>query len=88
MWQVKWEEKPEHSWDSWLSSRVNSATIYWNEVGFEEIAKERNKTVCGPAEFNVNISVWGFKEKMTAFDHTNAEYTSIPYLTISCIYML
>lgn len=66
MWQVKREEKPEYSLGSW-SSRVNSATIYWNELEVEEIDKERNQDlVCGPVEFIVNVSVWGFKEEMSA----------------------
>lgn len=40
--------------------------LFTDKVGFEEIAKERSQDlVCGPIEFNVNISVWGFKEMST-----------------------
>lgn len=59
-------EKLENTLNPWWSNRVNSAIIYWNEVGFEEIAEERNQDLLfGHVEFDVTISMWHFKEDIT-----------------------
>lgn len=65
---------------------MKNAAMYWDGVGFEDLAEESNQElVCGHINFDVNILRLLRRNAKQIVGYINEECTGISYLTVISI---